>query len=164
MKYNTGKNAWIAGSFMTIALAIAGGLVSYYEPARNNMNVAYFDTAGQKWTICYGHTAGVHKGMTVSTAQCEAWRTEDLKIAYKVVDRCITASLTVTQAAAFADGVLNEGPKLVCGSTLQKLANAGHVVEACHQLPRWIWAGGEKLNGLIKRRGSETDLCTEGLK
>lgn len=164
MKFNTGGKKWIAGSFMALTIAIAGALTAYYEPAPHNANVAYWDAPGQRWTICDGHTKDVHAGEVVSDAQCAAWKQEDLTIAYKAVDRCITAALTVTQAAAFADAALNEGPKVVCGSTLQRLANAGHVVEACHQLPRWIWAGGEKSNGLKNRRDDETDLCTEGLK
>lgn len=155
----TGKQ-WVVGSFAALAVAIASALASHYEGVRYT---AYRDVGGV-WTICYGHTHGVKEGDTATSAQCRAWLAEDMPVAYAAVNRCITAELTVTQAAAFTDAAFNLGPKVVCGSTLQRLANSGHVVEACHQLPRWAWAAGEKLPGLERRRGDENDLCTAGLK
>lgn len=162
MKINSGGKAWIAGSFGTLAIAIASAVAIHYEPAANPY-VAYWDAMGHRWTICYGHTKDVHQGDTASEAQCRQYIAQDMAAGYAAVDRCITASLTVTQMAAFTDSAYNEGPKIVCGSALQRLANSGHVVEACHQLPRWVWAGGEKQRGLERRRGDVTDLCTEGL-
>jgi lysozyme len=149
----------VVGGFTALAIALASALTSHYEGVRYT---AYQDTGGV-WTICYGHTHGVRQGDTATPAQCRAWLDADMPVAYAAVNRCITAALTVTQAAAFTDAAFNLGPKVVCGSTLQRLANSGHVVEACHQLPRWSWAAGKKLRGLALRRGDETDLCTQGL-
>ena len=151
---------WVVGSFAALAVTIASALASHYEGVRYT---AYRDVGGV-WTICYGHTRGVKEGDTATPEQCMAWLAQDMPTAYAAVDRCISAEVTVSQAAAFTDAAYNEGPKVVCGSTLQRLANSGHVVEACHQLPRWAWAGGEKQKGLERRRGDETDLCTEGLQ
>jgi lysozyme len=151
--------SWVVGGFTALAIALASALTSHYEGVRYT---AYQDTGGV-WTICYGHTYGVRQGDTATPAQCRAWLDADMPVAYAAVNRCITAALTVTQAAAFTDAAFNLGPKVVCGSTLQRLANNGHVVEACHQLPRWSWAAGKKLRGLALRRDDETDLCTQGL-
>jgi lysozyme len=151
--------SWVVGGFTALAIALASALTSHYEGVRYT---AYQDTGGV-WTICYGHTHGVRQGDIATPAQCRAWLDADMPVAYAAVTRCITAALTVTQAAAFTDAAFNLGPKVVCGSTLQRLANSGHVVEACHQLPRWSWAAGKKLRGLALRRDDETDLCAQGL-
>lgn len=155
----TGKK-WIVGSFATLVIALASALASQYEGVRY---VAYRDVGGV-WTICYGHTRGVKPGDTATPAECRAWLAQDMPAAYAAVDRCITAPLTLGQASAFTDAAFNLGSQVVCGSTLQKLANSGHVVEACHQLPRWNHADGKVLRGLTSRRGDERDLCTEGVK
>lgn len=151
---------WIVSSFATLVIALASALASQHEGVRY---VAYRDVGGV-WTICYGHTRGVKQGDTATPAQCRSWLARDMPAAYAAVDRCITASLTLGQAAAFTDAAFNLGPQVVCGSTLQKLANSGHVVEACHQLPRWNHADGKVLRGLTSRRGDERDLCVEGVK
>lgn len=161
MKMNTGGKAWIAASFSTLVIAIASALAVHYEGVRYT---AYWDSLGHVWTICYGHTKGVERGDTATEAQCRAYLAEDMGVAYAAVNRCITAPLTVSQAAAFVKAANNLGSQVVCGSTLQRLANSGHVVEACHQLPRWNHAGGHVVAGLTNVRGAEADLCTEGLQ
>ena len=107
--------SWVVGGFTALAIALASALTSHYEGVRYT---AYQDTGGV-WTICYGHTHGVRQGDTATPAQCRAWLDADMPVAYAAVNRCITAALTVTQAAAFTDAAFNLGPKVVCGSTLQ---------------------------------------------
>ena len=151
--------AWIGGSFIAISMAVAGALITYSEGAKYT---AYADPAGHGWAICYGHTKGVKQGDKATADQCKAYLQQDLPLAYADVDRCITATLTVGQAAAFTDAVYNIGPRVVCGSTLQKLANSGDVAGACRQLERWNRP--VNLPGIAKRRQSEQDLCLNGLK
>lgn len=155
-----GRKKWIAGSFAALVIALASAIGGHYEGVRYQ---AYWDAYGQVWTICAGHTAGVKQGDTATPEQCRAWLQQDYRRAYDAVDRCITAPLTLGQAAAFVDAAYNIGPGVVCGSTLQKLANRGDVVGACEQLPLWDHAGGQRLRGLTLRRGDERDLCTGGV-
>jgi lysozyme len=158
MKINTGGRAWIAGSFMTLVIAIASAIAVSNEGERRT---AYPDPAGHGWAICFGHTQGVKRGDTATDAQCRAWLAQDMAVAYRKVDRCITAALTVTQAAAFTDAAYNLPSRVVCDSTLQRLANSGHVEEACEQLP--IWDHPEWLKGIHVRRDQEHDVCRNGL-
>lgn len=160
MKINSGGKVWIAGSFTTLVLALASAMAMHYEGVRYT---AYWDSLGRVWTICYGHTHGVKQGDTATEAQCREYLAADMGPAYAAVNRCITASLTVSQAAAFTKAAHNLGPAVVCGSTLQRLANSGHVVDACEQLPHWNHAGGHVVAGLTNVRDAETDLCTGGL-
>ncbi|HHG5564729.1 TPA: glycoside hydrolase family protein [Pseudomonas aeruginosa] len=41
--------------------------------------------------------------------------------------------------------------------------NAGDVRGACAELSRWVYAGGKKLGGLVRRRAAERELCEIGL-
>lgn len=140
-------------------LALVGVLVSQWEPARDP-NVGYWDRSGHVATACYGHTGGVVVGMRYSDAQCHAWLAADMADALATVNRCIHVPLTNKQAAALVDATYNIGPAVVCGSTLQRLANSGAGPATwCAQLPRWNHAGGRELTGLTRRRQDELQLC-----
>lgn len=150
---------WATGSAVALVMAIATTLGAHYEGTRH---VAYQDV-GDVWTICQGHTAGVQPGDTANDAQCRAWLQRDMGHAYAAVQRCIHVPLTIGQAAAFTDATYNLGAQVVCGSTLQRLANAGDVHGACAQLSRWNKVDGKPLRGLTDRRADEYALCVGGL-
>lgn len=151
---------WAVGGVATIVLAVAGVLGAHFEGTRYQ---AYQDSGGV-WTICQGHTQDVHAGDTATPAQCRAYLQREMADAYSDVQRCIHVPLTIGQQAAFTDAVYNLGPSVVCNSTLQRMANAGHVRQACAQLARWVYADGKQLAGLVRRRAAEQRLCLEGLQ
>ena len=139
-----------------LVLALASTVAIYYE---GMVPQTYADPIGIP-TICYGHTGpDVVPGRVATEEECKELLREDLAEAYASVKRCITSPMTPHQAAALTSATFNAGPKLVCGSTLQRLANQGRWPEACEQLHRWVWAGGRKLRGLVRRRESEYQLC-----
>lgn len=144
-------------AFTALALAIATWFVAPWEGLRRTV---YRDIVGIP-TVCYGHTgSSVVMGQPVRTPEeCKALLTGDLQTAYAAVQRCITHPLYPEQAAAFTSLVFNAGPRAVCGSTLQREANAGRVVQACGQILRWVYAGGQKVQGLVNRRQAEYRLC-----
>lgn len=159
MNINT-SSPWIKGAGAAFVLAIAGSIGGYYEGKVNN---AYQDMGGV-WSICYGHTQGVQDGQVATDDQCMAYLQSDMKEAYGYVSACILAPITVTQAAAFTDAAYNLGRGVVCGSTLQKMANSGDIRGACDQLLRWNKVNNKVVQGLVNRRRAEHDLCIEGLK
>lgn len=150
---------WMGAGGAGVALAIAAAMGTYFEGTRHT---AYPDVGGV-WTICQGHTRGVQRGDTATDADCLAYLQADMGTAYADVQRCITTPLTIAQQAAFTDAAYNLGASVVCGSTLQRLANAGDIRGACEQLTRWTKAAGRELPGLVARRQAERDLCMEGL-
>lgn len=152
-----GKKPWLVAVAMS-AIAIGSIMTRQHEGVRFT---AYADPATHRdpWTICYGHTKGVVKGMTATQDQCDAWLAQDYADHQRVVAQCIHVPLNVNQAAALYDGVHNLGPKLVCGSTLQRLANAGDYKGMCGQLPRWNKAQGKVWPGLTTSRMDERELC-----
>lgn len=44
-----------------------------------------------------------------------------------------------------------------------RYARIGEIKAACNQFPRWVYAGKQKLPGLVKRREAERELCLRGL-
>lgn len=143
-----------------LVLAIAGTVGGYYE---GNVNHAYQDMGGV-WSICEGHTQGVTANQIATDDQCLQYLQSDMQEAYGYVNSCILAPITVTQAAAFTDAAYNLGKGVVCGSTLQRMMNAGDIQGACDQLLRWNKVNGKVVQGLVNRRQAEHDLCVEGLK
>lgn len=145
-------------ALIAAALFAAAGLVSRFEGTRYT---AYPDpaTKGAPWTICEGHTRGVKQGDTATRAQCDEYLHQDLAEANDAIDRCISRPLGVNQRAALVSAVVNAGAPLVCGSTLQRKANAGDLAGMCAELSRWTWAAGRQLPGLVRRRAEERALC-----
>lgn len=147
-------------AFVALTLALAGYLVKPWEGKRN---AVYADIVGVQ-TVCYGHTgAGVKAGQPNRTnAECDRLLTGDLAVAYSAVARCIRVPIQAETAAALTSFAFNVGPSGVCGSTLQRHFNEGHIALGCGQLMRWVNAGGKRVQGLVNRRQAEYRLCMEG--
>lgn len=141
------------------ALSIATAVVSYYEGYEPT---AYRDPVGIA-TICYGHTATARMGQTLGQEECTDLLQADLGTAFAAVDRRAQVDLPPPTRAALASFVYNVGEGNFARSTLLRKLNAGDLRSACHELSRWVYAGGRKLNGLVKRRATERELCLEGV-
>ncbi len=141
------------------AVALAVPLVAWYEGYRPS---AYLDPVGIP-TICYGHTATASLGQTKSRDECDQLLAGDLGDAFAALDRHVEVPLPETTRAALASWAYNVGEGAFARSTLLRLLNAGDVRGACEQLPRWVYAKGRKLPGLVKRRQSERELCLMGV-
>lgn len=141
------------------ALSIATAVVSYYE---GYQPTAYRDPVGVP-TICFGHTATARMGQTLSQERCTELLQADLGHAFSAVDRRAQVDLPPPTRAALASFVYNVGEGAFARSTLLRKLNAGDLRGACHELSRWVYAGGRKLNGLVKRRATERELCLKGI-
>jgi lysozyme len=67
--------------------------------------------------------------------------------------------LTPYEQAAFTSFVYNLGRGAFNRSTMLKLLNAGKIVAACNELPKWKYAGGVIVTGLSNRRETERQIC-----
>lgn len=137
---------------------MAVSIVGYFE-GRELMG--YVDPVGIP-TICYGHTATAKLGDTKSPEECERLLREDLGVALSAVDKALP-ELPPSTRAAFGSFTYNVGVGAFNGSTLLRKAKAGDLIGACNELTRWVYAGGRKLNGLVRRRDAERELCLAGL-
>lgn len=140
------------------SLAIATPLVSHFEGKRLS---AYRDAIGVP-TVCYGHTQTARIGQTLSNEECTRLLQRDLGDAFAAVDRHVDVDLPDTRRAALASWVFNLGEGALMRSTLLRKLNAGDTIGACDEMLRWVYAGGEKLRGLVRRREVERELCLIG--
>lgn len=113
-------------------------------------------------TIGYGHTRGVHMGMTCTRAQAEEWLEDDLTRARNGVAQALKGiRITEGQALALMDFAFNLGVMRFRSSTLCKMILAEDFEGAAGQFKRWVYAGSEKLPGLVARRDWEEKLFRE---
>lgn len=129
-------------------------LIKRYEGYRAT---AYICPAGVL-TIGYGHTgAGVRLG-TITEQQAEELLRADLRVAERAVLRLINVPLTDNQYAALVSFVFNLGSGALQRSTLRQKLNRGEYDAAAQEFHKWIFAGGKRLRGLVRRRAEESEL------
>ena len=109
-------------------------------------------------TIGYGHTAGVSDGDTCTQEEAETMLAEDLVEFEDYVKNYVEFELQQNEFDALVAWTYNLGPKNLSESTLLKELNAGNLEEVPRQMKRWNRAGGEVLDGLIRRREAESRL------
>jgi lysozyme len=121
---------------------------------------------GLPWTIGWGATgAGITEGTEWTQEQADARLADDLD----KVEAGVRAILAITpdddELDALVDFAYNEGLHKLNGSTLLNKINQGYdsgVVAA--EFKKWIYAGGEVLEGLVARRAAEACLYASDYK
>jgi lysozyme len=142
-------------------------LVKEFEGYRDK---AYRCSAG-RWTLGFGHAkADVREGMTCTKAQAEAWLREDLDEAERLVNTYVKVPLTQGMTDCIVSAFFNIGMgwkglkdglvylKRGGYSTFLTLLNAGRYDDSLVALGDWVYGGGKKLEGLVKRRKAEQAL------
>ena len=114
---------------------------------------AYRDAAGV-WTIGYGSTQGVRPGMAITEAEAERRLCEDVDRHAEPLDSLVQVPLSQHERAALASFVFNVGAAFAESTLLRKL-NAGDRQGAADEFLRWVYAGGQRLAGLERRREAE---------
>ena len=117
---------------------------------------AYQCSAGV-WTIGYGHTAGVHKGMKITQAQAEEYLKHDVAKFEKYVNNPsyvpFTDKLNQNQFDALVSFAFNLGQgnvkKLCTGRVMNQIPSA---------MQQYCKAAGKTLPGLQRRRKAEAAL------
>lgn len=123
---------------------------------------AYQDSVGI-WTIGYGWTQPVD-GRKVGTGMKIDQATADrlLKCGVVQFEQGVSQSVKVpinqNQFDALVSFAYNLGLRSLTTSTLLKKLNAGDKQGAADEFPKWVNAGGVRLNGLVTRRAAERSL------
>ena len=152
------------------AVVLAMELGSYYESSGRHIGTPYVDKLGkgQPLTVCNGVTGPeVVAGRYYTPADCH--RLELPR--YLQAERQARAALRHWDSynpwvqASFLDMIYNLGPSVLEGTTIARLANAGDLIGACQQMPRWVrgTVQGKSvvLPGLVDRRDATRELCAE---
>lgn len=107
-------------------------------------------------TIGYGHTRGVKIGQVITEAQADALLKGDVLVVEQFLNG-LNIAIKQGQFDALVDFCFNLGQQKLLNSTLlaKILAHAADD-EITAQFRRWVYGGGKKLNGLVKRREWET--------
>ena len=116
---------------------------------------AYKATRRDKYyTIGYGHYgADVKQGMTITEAQAETYLRQDVKEAEAAVNKYAGYGWNQNQFDALVSFAYNVG-------NIDGLTNNGKrsVAEISAKLPEYVYSGGVKLEGLVRRRAAEKAL------
>lgn len=107
-------------------------------------------------TIGYGHV--VQKGeefSEITQAEAEELLQKDLAKYEAAVRRLISVPLSEDQFAALVSFTYNLGAAALQRSTIRAKLNRGEYEDIPDELMRWIWAGGRRLKGLVRRRMME---------
>ena len=119
--------------------------------------VAYQDSVGV-WTIGYGHTKDVYEGQLAIKKTCDRFLEEDLDEFEGYVDSYVKVELNQNQFDALVAWTFNLGPGNLSESTMLRKLNEGDYDAVPGEMRRWNKAGGEVLNGLVRRRDAEAGL------
>lgn len=128
---------------------------------------AYKDVAGVP-TIGYGTTrypngSMVRLGDKCTEAQAGEYLREAVIGCEEAVSQYIGVPLSQAQFDALVSLVYNVGAGAFSESTLRRKLNAADYRGAAVEFDRWVYAGGRKIEGLIKRRRAERELFESGL-
>ena len=111
-------------------------------------------------TIGYGHVILDEEkdrfAAGIDQEQGEELLRHDAQVAERAVLRLITVPLTDGQFDALVSFTFNLGSGALQRSTLRRKVNRRAHNEVPEQFMRWVWAGGRRLNGLLKRRSCES--------
>jgi lysozyme len=122
---------------------------------------AYKDASG-KWTVGYGFTAiggkPVGPGTSVTKEQAESILKAELEWVQQAVRSMVKVPLRPHELDALTSFAYNVGLDNLRRSTLLKRLNAGDRRGAALEFSRWVYAGGEILLGLVRRRAEEALL------
>lgn len=116
---------------------------------------AYRDSAGI-WTIGFGHTEGVKEGNIWTQEQADAALKKDVSYYMTaVLKTCPTLANYSNRLAACTSLAYNIGVNAFAKSTVARYIRRGEIQAAANAFGMWVYAGGQKLKGLINRRRRE---------
>ena len=123
---------------------------------------AYLCPAGV-WTVGWGATGpGITRGVVWDQPTADARLGVDAtKYLLAAIKQSPVLATDMDRAAAVADFCYNLGTGRYRASTLRRKINAEEWNSACDELGKWVWGGGRKLPGLVRRRAAEATLLAE---
>jgi len=128
--------------------------LSLTERAEALRLVAYPDQ-GYVYTIGYGHTLGVYKGMVITAEQAVDYLRMDIAHAVATVNTYVNVPITQNQFDSLVDFTFNVGAHAFVTSSLLAAVNARNFTMAEEQFSRWVFVKGTVNAGLQNRRNAE---------
>lgn len=148
-------------SVLADAIALAKTLAKPFEGWRARR---YKCPAGV-WTQGYGHTGPGVDGTAWSLAKGDAVLDDDMAVYARAV-LALSPNLNRLPReilAALADFAFNLGTTRYKASTLRKRVADENWPAVAHELRKWVFGGGRKLPGLVKRRAAEAAMILDAM-
>lgn len=112
-------------------------------------------------TIGYGHVIRPEEGYLqagITEPMAQALLIKDVAVAEIAVLRLIDAPLADGQFDALVSFTFNLGAGALQRSTLRRKVNRREHDAVPEEFLRWVWAGGRRMQGLVRRRQAESWL------
>jgi lysozyme len=140
---------------VVMKLSQAGiNLIKSYEGCK----LQAYQCPAKKWTIGWGHTATARPGMCITQAEADRLFREDLAKFEDAVRSFVKVSIDQGQYDALVSLCYNIGAEALRTSSLLRFLNQSRHNTAGLELLRFVYAGKQRLPGLIARRNKEYDL------
>jgi lysozyme len=131
-------------------------LIKHFEGLR----LTSYKCAANVWTIGWGHTSSARPGQTITRARANSLFKQDIAKFEDAVNRLVTVDISQDLFDALVSLAFNIGIGNFEKSTLLKVVNRkGSWSEIAGQFRRWVFGGGRRLMGLVKRREAEAMLA-----
>ena len=115
-------------------------------------------TGAEPWTIGYGHTGDVSEGDTCTEDEANQYLQDDLSKFIQGVTDLLTVELTDNQFSSLVSFAFNCGLHNLKTSTLLREINDSNYNHILANFEMWDHAGGQVMNGLLRRRHAEANL------
>ena len=116
--------------------------------------LAAYNDGGGTYTLAWGCTEGVHKGMTCTAVEAEALFQREIASHVAAVNRTIKIPLKPCQFAACVSFFFNEGQR----QSFVKAVNSGDETRIAKTMMQFVYVGKKVWPGLIARRTKELQL------
>lgn len=128
---------------------------------------AYIPVNGDVPTIGFGSTKGVKMGDKITPERALQRLVDEVDSEYaQGVRKCVKVPLTQYEFGAYVSLAYNIGVGAFCRKAkpgkppnLIDLINAERYAEACERIEAFVYSGGKKYKGLVKRRAEERAIC-----
>lgn len=145
--------------FQTLHTSLDGlKLIADYEGCR----LQPYQCSAGVWTDGIGNTSGVVPDRGITELQAAQGLITNVLKVERALEKCVLQTMPQKVYDAVVSFAFNVGTDNACSSTLVKLLNQKRWVEACRQLPRWVYIKGVFNQGLDNRRGREMAWCLKG--
>ena len=130
-------------------------LIKYFEGFRNEPYIC----SGGYLTIGYGHKLlPSDRFSSITVEGAENLLRKDLIRFERAVIKYITVPLNDDQFAALTSFTYNLGAAALQRSVLRQKINYGEFDDVPREFKKWVYAGGKRVAGLVKRRKIESQL------
>lgn len=125
---------------------------------KEGLRLKAYKCSANRWTIGYGHTRGVHEGMTIDLQTAERFLLDDIQSVVEELTPHVKTPVTEGQFIALVSLAFNVGVPAVARSRTLQYLNAGQLEKAKAGFLTFNKVNGVPNTGLTNRRRAEVAL------